>query len=115
MARPLRLERAGAWHHVMSRGLERRSIFLHVQDLLFMIGMREKLFKSSAQTKRRWPLPAARGRPYLRLIGSLNRTPILRKMGQGIQRHVTEQQKHSKQSGQNHCLRMHYGSRSAFA
>src|SRR5438477_602238 len=32
MARPLRIERAGAWYHVTGRGLERRSIFADAKD-----------------------------------------------------------------------------------
>jgi len=32
MARPLRIERAGAWYHVTGRGLERRAIFLDARD-----------------------------------------------------------------------------------
>ena len=32
MARPLRIERAGAWYHVTGRGLERRSIFGDAKD-----------------------------------------------------------------------------------
>src|SRR5260221_6610522 len=32
MARPLRIERAGAWYHVTGRGLERRAIFLDAKD-----------------------------------------------------------------------------------
>ena len=32
MARPLRIERPGAWYHVTGRGLERRRIFLDDRD-----------------------------------------------------------------------------------
>src|SRR5580765_6040323 len=32
MARPLRLERAGAWYHITGRGLERRAIFADQKD-----------------------------------------------------------------------------------
>ena len=32
MARPLRMERAGAWHHVTARGTERRVIFADDRD-----------------------------------------------------------------------------------
>ena len=32
MARPLRLERAGAWYHITGQGLERRDIFADTQD-----------------------------------------------------------------------------------
>jgi len=32
MARPLRIERAGAWYHVTARGLERRALFRDDSD-----------------------------------------------------------------------------------
>src|SRR5438552_4120380 len=32
MARPLRIERAGAWYHITARGNERRSIYRHQRD-----------------------------------------------------------------------------------
>ena len=34
MARPLRIERPGAWYHVTARGNERRSIYLDERDRL---------------------------------------------------------------------------------
>lgn len=46
MARPLRIDVAGGWYHVMSRGIERRSIFLddsyclHFLDLLGEMSLR---------------------------------------------------------------------------
>ena len=32
MARPLRIERSGAWYHVTGRGLERRNLFAGTKD-----------------------------------------------------------------------------------
>jgi REP element-mobilizing transposase RayT len=32
MARPLRIERAGAWYHVTARGVERRLIYMDDRD-----------------------------------------------------------------------------------
>ena len=34
MARPLRIERAGAWYHITARGNERKSIYRHQKDYL---------------------------------------------------------------------------------
>jgi putative transposase len=32
MARPLRMDYAGGWYHVMNRGIERRDVFLNDDD-----------------------------------------------------------------------------------
>ena len=39
MARPLRIERAGAWYHVTGRGLERRNIFADAKDRSHWLGL----------------------------------------------------------------------------
>ena len=35
MARPLRLERAGAWYHVINRGNRRQTVFENDEDCMF--------------------------------------------------------------------------------
>ena len=42
MARPLRIERAGAWYHVTGRGLERRSIFADAKDRNYWLDLLEE-------------------------------------------------------------------------
>src|SRR4051812_10546602 len=42
MARPLRIERAGAWYHVTGRGLERRAIFRDAKDRLHWLALLEE-------------------------------------------------------------------------
>ena len=39
MARPLRIEQAGAWYHVTGRGLERRHIFADAKDRSHWVGL----------------------------------------------------------------------------
>src|SRR5262245_41826146 len=43
MARPLRVERAGAWYHVTSRGNERREIFYQNSDRRHFLGLLQEL------------------------------------------------------------------------
>ena len=47
MARPLRIERPGAWYHITGRGVDRQAIFRDDQDrrrLLALIGEAVSLF-----------------------------------------------------------------------
>ena len=47
MARPLRIDFNGAWHHVMNRGRRREAIFRDSQDYKAFIG----LLKQATQAK----------------------------------------------------------------
>src|SRR6266496_1352127 len=54
MARPLRIERAGAWYHVTGRGLERRVLFRDAKDRfhwLELLGEATELWRLRVQAK----------------------------------------------------------------
>jgi REP element-mobilizing transposase RayT len=43
MARPLRIERVGAWYHVTSRGNERKLIYRDDRDRAHFVGLLEEM------------------------------------------------------------------------
>ena len=101
MARPLRIDVAGGWYHVMSRGIERRSIFLddtyclHFLDLLGEMSLRVDIEVHVARMRSRLTLreigDAAGGMAYRtvstsvrRFKARLAREPVMKRLAQRL-------------------------------
>ena len=52
MARPLRIEFKGALYHILSRGNERRDIFLGDEDYEVFLGVLEEMSKQSEMRRK---------------------------------------------------------------
>ena len=83
MARPLRIEKAGGWYHITSRGNERKPIFRDARDrrrFLELIGgmvsrFRVRLHLGSSEAANR------RVHEYLRAGGATGKAPEQRGIG----------------------------------